>query len=70
VADVELQPGKRYRIVTTGGERVGIYGGVAGLEWPQSEPPWIDTPLTFASPETGLPFLVEWDKIESIVATD
>jgi hypothetical protein len=49
---------------------VGIYGGVAGLEWPQSEPPWIDTPLTFASPETGLPFLVEWDKIESIVGTD
>jgi hypothetical protein len=70
VAQVEFQPGKRYRIVTTGEERVGVYGGEAGLVWPQSDPPWIDTPLTFASPETGVPFLVEWDEIESVVGTD
>lgn len=70
MAEGELHLGKRYRIVTTDGERVDIYGGVAGMEWPHAEPPWIDTPLTFASPETGVPFRVEWDEIESIVGTD
>lgn len=67
---VDLHIGKRYRIVTNAEERVGVYGGRAGLGWPQSNPRWIDTPLTFSSPETGVPFLVAWRDIESLVGTD